>query len=126
MKVYIFQKTESSIEDLILANQHIFIYIPISIECPFYLVKTKMSHKEIKIFFSENQPLFFDSKLIENNSLHIEDWNSEIKKTLLDNKNLDPTNFDDIDEIFSLISEFGLDFLNFEQREVIEEYSKTF
>lgn len=128
MNIYIVAKSnkeDSSIEDVISKNNDKYIYIPISIFCPFFIVKTKESKKEFSAIFEKVDSFFLEAKLIESGIIKIDKWNNQIIETLKENRILNYKNTEDIDEIFYLISEFGFDFLNFEQKDTLELYSKS-
>jgi hypothetical protein len=122
--MFLVLKTKNdSIESKINSNPDIFIYIPLSIYCPYFLVKTSMSEKEFGKLFSGTESLYFNYKLIQNGIVKIEGWNEEIIEGINNNRFLSHKNQEDIDEIFNLLIEFDMDFLNFEQKMVLKNYS---
>lgn len=124
---YLIKRTKDDlIEDTILLKSDIFIYIPIEINCPFYIIKTKFDKETLKNFFSDENLIYFNLDLIESDVIQIERWHNKIKKVSMQNKILDSTNQEDIDNIFMLVNEFGVDFLNFEQIETLNNYSKLY
>lgn len=119
MHTYLVLETVGTLD---VFDRNIFLTARIQ-DCPAYVLKSRMSSEELREYFSDQKFILLDPQQFISGEVIIVGFKEAITTAIHSMRELNPRNEDDIDEIFSIINEFGYDWLNFEQKDVLERYS---
>lgn len=109
-------------EVLDVFDRDVFITARIQ-DCPLYVLKSRMSSEELREHFSGHDFILFDPQKFVSGETVLDGFEEEIPEAIHSMRDLSHHNESDIDGIFLIINEFGYDWLNFEQKDVLKKYS---